>query len=133
MSELHTNSAVEGTRSLTDYKWQLGIAGNANIVTFDGDNIVGVGYAPQPDAIIAAHNKALSRLPAHQPHCDLADWDGRSNDAKPTCTCSRLPVDQEEINRLKAALSRILEEPFGCPACHSGTIITTGKAHWEVR
>ncbi|NBU11518.1 MAG: hypothetical protein EBS84_21355 [Proteobacteria bacterium] len=41
--------------------------------------------------------------------------------------------DQLTLDRapaIEAALRRIMTEPFGCPMCHSGKIITPGKEHW---
>jgi hypothetical protein len=37
----------------------------------------------------------------------------------------------DRARAIEAALRRILTEPHGCPACHSGKIITLGKAHWD--
>jgi len=36
-------------------------------------------------------------------------------------------INQEIV----AALRRIMEQPFGCPMCRSGAIITEGKQHWD--
>ncbi len=49
---------------IAEHRWQLGFAGGANIVRFTDSNIVGIGTAAQPDALIEAHNSALDQVDA---------------------------------------------------------------------
>ena len=47
-----------------DGEWQLGIAGNCNVVSFDGDDIVGVAVVPNERnaALIVAAHQAVPEL-----------------------------------------------------------------------
>lgn len=62
---LNSGTALSHTRPLTPYHWQDGTAGDANIVTYDGEDVVGVMRVDDPiwrRFIIEQHNKFIDAL-----------------------------------------------------------------------
>lgn len=61
-----TQPEVTGVDAYNRDYWQVGICGNANIVTFDGEDIRPVCYIESPlrEVVIAEHNRVCRRLSA---------------------------------------------------------------------
>ena len=47
--------------------WQVGVCGNANIVTYDGEDVHGVAWVSDPHTIVKAHNDCIRHALAAQP------------------------------------------------------------------
>ena len=41
--------------------WQVGVCGNANIVTYDGEDVHGVAWVSDPHTIVKAHNDLMRK------------------------------------------------------------------------
>ena len=52
------------------------------------------GHPATPPSLGSVPSEAKKK---HASHCDLFDWDGRSNDPKPICTC-RASVEEKKLD-----------------------------------
>lgn len=55
--------------------WQVGVCGDANIVTFDGEDVRGVARVSDPHTVVKAHNDCVRAIIAHERSPSKDIWD----------------------------------------------------------